>query len=143
MGEEEKLLRAVEKDQASIDREIAGLMSLKRPLKIILKEGSAETVIMARRLKGSELLALRRGLGAISDQLVQGLENVSLTPEQSEKLIDVMDKYIQAATGIPSERMKAEVDDERIRQKLFIEIVAKSSLKPVEVESLLKFRGDT
>jgi hypothetical protein len=143
MAEEEKLLRAVEKDQASIDREIAGLMSLKRPLKIILKEGSAETVIMARRLKGSELLALRRGLGAISDQLVQGLENVSLTPEQSEKLIDVMDKYIQAATGIPSERMKAEVDDERIRQKLFIEIVAKSSLKPVEVESLLKFRGDT
>lgn len=143
MAEEEKLLRAVEKDQASIDREIAGLMSLKRPLKIILKEGSAETVIMARRLKGSELMTLRKELGAISAQLIQGHENVALTTEQSDKLVDLMDRYIQITTGIPSERMKEEVDDERIRQKLFIEIVSKSSLKPTEVEALLKFRGDS
>jgi hypothetical protein len=142
MGEEEKLFRAIEKDQALIDQEIAGLMSLKRPLKIVIREGNAETIIMARRLKGSELMTLRRDLAAINPELLQGIENVALTSEQSEKLVDLMDRYIQVATSIPSERMKEEVDDERIRQKLFIEIVAKSSLKPEEVQQLIKFRPD-
>jgi hypothetical protein len=142
-AEEEKLFRAIEKDQALIDQELAALTSLKRPLKIVIREGNAETTILARRLKGTELQRLRRELGEINPDLAKGIENVPLTSEQTENLSELMKRYIEIATGIPAKRIREEIDDERIEQKLFIMIVDKSSLKPKEVDDLIKFHPDT
>jgi hypothetical protein len=143
MGKEEKLFRAIEKDEALINQEIAGLVSLKQSLRIVVREGSKETPILARRLKGTELQRLRRELAEIHPDLVKGIEGIVLSLDQSEKLSDLMKKYIELATGIPVERIRQEIDDERIEQTLFITIVEKSSLKPHEVDNLVKFRPDT
>ena len=141
-----KLLEAMERDERLIDETISKLVTARdRPLSVRIKSpGSEDIVIPSRRLRASELAFYRREIFKISPEVAMGKppEEIGLTPEQIDKINEFCDEVIERGVGIPKDRFRKEIDDERIRFALAFGILSGSSASKREVEDASKFRGD-
>lgn len=145
MSESEKLFKAMETDEKQILSIKAKLLAARdRPLQVRLKmPGSEDIVIPSRKLRGSELINMTREFNEISPKLASPseLETVTLTPDENQRAYEIMDRYIELATGLEREWLTKELDDVRIRIGLLKGIVEGSSLSAEELQGLKKFRS--
>jgi len=141
---EEKLMKAMQDDEKVKQSIKAKLMAARdRPLQVRLKmPGCDDILIPSRKLRGTELINMTREFNEINPKLTSAekLEMVELTPDENQKAYEVMDRYIELATGVEMEFLK-QLDDVRIRIGLLNGIVQGSSLSPSEMEALKNFRS--
>jgi hypothetical protein len=143
-AEEKKLLEAMHKDEATVQKELASLTSLSTALiQIRVKLGKSETVVMARRLRRTEISAYLKRQGLINPALktAKRPQDANLTPEENDKLYALIDETITLATGLPKEKL-AEIDNDKIRAALLVGILRASEPSETEIEEMCKFRED-
>ena len=141
--EAKKLLAAMEKDEKLINDEVQKLTAMaRRPIKVRVVCGDQETVIEGRRLKDREVLSYLDEQAKINPLLATDPEHAALTTEESERLNDLTDRYIEMATGISMEALK-EIGSIRIRNAIMVGILKASGVDYKELEEIRKFRPAT
>ena len=140
MGEEEKLFRAMEKDEKLIENEHAALLNADtKPVIIRIKTHSGEIPIQIRTLKEKEFRAFRRELGSINPKLlsIKDLAEIPVTVEEDEKVGHLVEQYIFLASGLSQERLKEY--SPRIRRAIWEGILRASLMTPDELEQVQNF----
>jgi len=141
MGEEEKLFRAMEKDEKLIEDEHAALLNADtKPVIIRIKTHSGEIPIQIRTLKEKEFREFRRELGRINPKLlsIKDLAEIPVTVEEDEKVGHLVERYIFLASGLSQEKLKDY--SPRIRRAIWEGILRASLMTPDELEQIQKFR---
>jgi len=147
MGEKaEKLFKAMESDEKLIAATLEKLTQLaNQPLRIKIKNRATGEIldIPARQLKDFEVSAFLKAQAKINPKLLAAKtpQDVELTPEESDKLYELYDEYIQKATGLPKAKLK-ELGNIPIRVALIIGIMQGSSVTEQELEEIQKFRSN-
>jgi hypothetical protein len=142
-GEEEKLLRAIEKDEKLVEEEHAALMNADtKPVIIRIKTHSGEIPIQIRTLKEKQLRAFRRDLAKINSNLlsIKDLADIPVTVEEDEKIGELVERYIYLASGLSHE--KQEEYSPRIRRAIWEGILRASMMTAEDLERIQKFRSD-
>ena len=143
----EKLLKAMELDQQTIEHEYETLTAFSKGLFTVRVRDPTNRAkfvdIKARMLKDFEITEYQKRLRQINPELAKATDpnQVLLTPEENEKLRSLWDEFISKATGIPKDKL-TEIGNEIIRAALLIGIIRQSVPSKEEIGELSKFRGN-
>lgn len=147
MGEKtEKLFKAMEADEKLVEATMDKLTQLaNQPLRIKIKNRATSEIIEipARQLKDFEVSAFLKAQAKINPKILTATSpsDVGLSPEESDKLYELYDEYIQKATGLPKAKLR-ELGSIPIRFALIMGIMQGSSMTTKELEEIQKFRSD-